>query len=99
MGMADGYMLGHSPVGEAIKRAGLFKAANVRFMLQKVGGNTTLAFVAHMGAASDRATLYHVTATNLWEEDVVGPAFPVISGQVRVPETSGLGVKLDPGAL
>jgi len=99
MGVADGYMLGHSPVGEAIKRAGLFEAANAPFMLQNVGGNITLAFVAHMGAAFDRATLHHVTATNLWEEDVVEPTFPVVSGQVRVPQTPGLGVKLDRGAL
>jgi L-alanine-DL-glutamate epimerase-like enolase superfamily enzyme len=99
MGLADGYMLGHSPVGETIKRAGLFEAANVPFMLQNVGGNITLAFVAHMAAAFDRATLHHVTATNLWAEDAVRPAFSVVSGQVRVPEEPGLGVKLDRQAL
>ena len=92
-------MRGHSPVGEAIKRAGLFEAANLPFMLQNVGGNITLAFVAHMAAALDRATLHHVTATNLWAEDVVTPAFAVVSGQVRVPEVPGLGVKLDRQAL
>ena len=31
MGIADGYMLGHAPVGQTIRRTGLFEAANVPF--------------------------------------------------------------------
>ena len=93
-GLADGYMLGHHPVGLVVQRAGLFEAANVPFMMQNGGGNITLAFVAHMAAAFERATLHHVTATNLWAEDVVEP-LKVVAGQVRVPEKPGLGVELD----
>lgn len=37
--------------------------------------------------------------TFLWAEDVVTPALAVVSGQVRVPEVPGLGVKLDRQAL
>jgi L-alanine-DL-glutamate epimerase-like enolase superfamily enzyme len=91
-GLADGYMLGHHPVGLVVQRAGLFEAANVPFMMQNGGGNITLAFVAHMAAAFERATLHHVTGTNLWEEDVVEP-LEVVAGQVRVPEKPGLGLE------
>ena len=99
MGLADGYMLGHYPVGHTIRRAGLFEAANAPFMMQNVGGHITLALVVHMAAAFERATLHHVTGTNLWEEDVVEPVFEVVGGQVRVPEEPGLGVRLDRGQL
>jgi L-alanine-DL-glutamate epimerase-like enolase superfamily enzyme len=99
MGLADGYMLGHSPVGHSIQRAGLFEAANVPFMMQNNGGNTTLAMVVHMAAAFERATLHHVNLARLWEEDVVTPVFKVVGGQVQVPEEPGLGVALDREAL
>jgi D-galactarolactone cycloisomerase len=94
MGLADGYMMGHAPVGMVVRRAGLFEAANVPFMMQNGGGNITRAFVAHMAAAFDRATLHHVTCTHMWEEDVVEP-LEVVAGQVQVPEKPGLGVELD----
>jgi hypothetical protein len=99
MDLADGYMLGHSPVGNAISRAGLFDAANVPFMLQNVGGNVTRAMVVHMAAAFRTATMHHMTDTFAWEEDVVTPAFEVVNGVVRVPEEPGLGLKLDRKAL
>jgi len=99
MGLADGYMLGHAAVGHVIRRAGLFEAANVPFMMQNTGGNITRAFVVHMAAAFDRATLHHVTGSNLWEEDVVRPAFEVIDGHVAVPEKPGLGMALDRDGL
>ena len=99
MGLADGYMLGHMPVGAVVKRAGLFEAANVPFMMQNTGGNITRALVVHMAAAFERATLHHVSCANLWEEDVVEPVFEVVGGQVQVPEEPGLGVTLDREAL
>ena len=99
MGIADGYMLGHSPVGQTIRRAGLYEAANVPFMMQNNGGNITLAMVVHMAAAFEQATLHHVTLSRLWAEDVVEPAFEVVAGQVRVPEAPGLGLELDRDAL
>ena len=99
MGLADGYMLGHAPVGQTLRRAGLFEAANVPFMMQNVGGLITLAFVVHMAAAFDRATLHHVTCSHLWEDDVVSSPLDVVAGQIRVPEAPGLGVTLDREAL
>lgn len=98
MGLADGYMLGHAPVGVAIRRAGLFEAANSPFMMQNTGGNITRALVLHMAAAFEQATLHHVTLAHLWEDDVVDP-FEVVAGQVEVPEEPGLGVTLNREAL
>jgi L-alanine-DL-glutamate epimerase-like enolase superfamily enzyme len=95
MGLADGYMLGHAPIGMVVRRAGLFEAANVPFMTQNVGGNITRAMVVHMAAAFEQATLHHVTGTQLWQEDVVEPNFEVIAGQVQVPEEPGLGLTLN----
>ena len=99
MGLADGYMLGHAPVGMVVQRAGLFEAANVPFMTQNTGGNIMRAFIAHMGAAFPMATLHHVTGSHLWGADVVTPALEAIGGTVRVPEEPGLGVTLDRDAL
>lgn len=99
LGLADGYMLGHATVGDAVQMAGLFKAANIPFMLQNVGGHITRAFVAHMAAVFPMATLHHVNDCQLWAEDVVTPAMEVAGGTVRVPETPGLGVTLDRDAL
>ncbi|MBI1925179.1 hypothetical protein HYR99_13135 [Candidatus Poribacteria bacterium] len=99
LGLADGYMLGHAPVGQVIQRAGLFEAANVPFMIQNVGGNITRAFVAQMAAVFPMATLHHVNDCQLWAEDVVTPALEVAGGTVPVPESPGLGVTLDRDAL
>lgn len=95
MNLADGYMLGHAPVGHVIARAGLFEAANTPFMMQNVGGCITRALVVHMAAAFEMATLHHVTDSFSWEEDVVDHPMVVTAGTVPVPEEPGLGVRLD----
>ena len=99
LGLADAYMMGHTPIGKLIMRAGLFEAANVPFMLQNTGGNVTRAHVVHMASVFPTATLHHVTATDLWAEDVVTPTLKVEGGTVAVPEGPGLGVTLDRDAL
>lgn len=45
-----------------MRRAGLFEATNVPFMMQNVGGLVTLAFVVHMAAAFDREALERLKA-------------------------------------
>lgn len=99
MGVADGYMVGHAPVGQVISRAGLFEAANTPFMIQNVGGNITRALVVHMAAAFEQATLHHVTDTFAWADDVVEHPFNPVGGTVPVPELPGLGVQLDRAKL
>ena len=99
MGLADGYLMGHTPVGNAIRRAGLFEAANIPFMLQNTGGNIMRAFVAHMATAFPGATLHHVTTAELWSEDVVSPVPDVAGGTIAVSEEPGLGLTLDRTAL
>ncbi|MDA1349868.1 MAG: hypothetical protein O3A47_13550 [Chloroflexi bacterium] len=99
LGLADGYMLGHSAVEQVIQRAGLFEAANTPFMLQNTGGNITTAFVAHMASVFKMATLHHVTCLNLYADDVVTPGFEVTAGTIAVSEEPGLGLTLDRDAL
>ncbi|MBT5873228.1 MAG: hypothetical protein HOH43_07390 [Candidatus Latescibacteria bacterium] len=99
MDLADGYMLGHAPVGQVIARAGLFEAMNTPFMIQNVGGAITRAMVAHMAAAFEMATMHHVTDTFAWKEDVTVPDWKVCAGTIQVPDTPGLGVSVDYSAL
>jgi L-alanine-DL-glutamate epimerase-like enolase superfamily enzyme len=99
LGLADGYILGHAPVGMALRRAGLFEAANVPFALQNVGGNITRALVLHLAASFEMATLHHCTDTFQWAEDVVSPQFQAVAGTIEVPQGPGLGVQLDREAL
>ena len=99
MGAADAYMLGHSKIGDATRRAGLFAAGNLPFMLQNVGGAITLAMTVHMMAAFPSATLHTISCTETWKSDVVQERLEPINGLVRVPEAPGLGLTLDRAEL
>ncbi|MEW6753209.1 MAG: enolase C-terminal domain-like protein [Candidatus Latescibacterota bacterium] len=96
---ADAYMLGHSRIGDAVRRAGLFAATNTPFMLQNVGGNITRAMVVHMMAAFPSATFHFHGDTETWKSDVVQERLEPVNGFVRVPEGPGLGVTLERAEL
>lgn len=99
MGAADIYMLGHARIGEAQRRAGLFAAANLPFMLQNVGGNITRAMTCHMMAAFPTATFHFHSDTEIWKTDVVHERLEPLNGLVPVPQGPGLGLSLDRAAL
>ncbi|MAG36700.1 MAG: hypothetical protein CL878_10740 [Dehalococcoidia bacterium] len=99
MGAADAYMLGHSKIGDAVRRAGLFAAGNLPFMMQNVGGNITRAMTTHMMAAFPSATFHTISCTETWPGDVVHEQLEPVNGLVRVPEAPGLGLTLDREAL
>jgi hypothetical protein len=92
---ADAYMLGYMKIGEAIRRAGLFAAANTPFMMQNVGGHITRAMAMHMMAAFPSANFHHLCDVETWKSDVVKERLEPVNGFVRVPETPGLGLTLD----
>ena len=92
---ADGCLISRFPVPEAIRAAHVAEAANAPFMLQHVGGNITLAFLAHEASVFKMATLAHIHCSHLWKEDVTVETLPVIGGSVKVPKGPGLGVTLD----
>ena len=96
---ADVYMLGHSKIGDAIRRAGLFAADNSPFMLQNVGGTITRTMTTHMMAAFPTATFHFFADTETWQDDVVQERLEPINGFLRVPEKPGLGLTLDRDAL
>ena len=93
---ADAYMLGHSKIGDAMRRAGLFAASESPFMLQNTGSDITRAMNVHMMAAFPSASFHFVNATTevSSERFVTEPLNP-INGFIRVPERPGLGVELD----
>ena len=97
---ADAYMLGHSKIGDAVRRAGLFAASNSPFMLQNTGSDITRAMTVHMMAAFPSASLHFVNATTevSSERFVTEPLNP-INGFIRVPEGPGLGIELDRAAV
>ncbi|MAV36244.1 MAG: hypothetical protein CMJ59_12395 [Planctomycetaceae bacterium] len=57
---ADGCLFSRFPVPEAIRAAHIAAAAGAPFMLQHVGGDITLAFLAHEASVFKRATLAHI---------------------------------------
>ncbi len=99
MRSADAYMLGHARIGTAIRRAGLFEAANIPFMLQNVGGEITRMMITHMQAAFPTADFHFISTTERWKTDVVKERFEPVNGFMKVPEGPGLGVTLDREAL
>jgi hypothetical protein len=89
-------MLGHSRIGDAVRKAGLFAASDSPFMLQNTGSDITRAMNVHMMAAFPSANFHFVNATTevSSERFVTEPLNP-INGFIRVPEQPGLGVELD----
>ena len=95
MGAADAYMLGHSRIGDAMRRAGLFAAGDIPFMLQNVGGNITRAMTTHMMAAFPSANFHFFSDCETWKSDVAKERLEPVNGFIRVREEPGLGVSLD----
>jgi len=96
---ADAYMLGHAHIGDAVRRAGLFAAANLPFMLQNTGGHITRAMILHMMAAFPSATFHFFSDTEASASDVTRERWAPVEGRLRVPEAPGLGVTLDRAEL
>ena len=92
---ADGCLISRFAVPEAIRAAHVAEAINAPFMLQHVGGNITLAFLAHEASVFKLATMAHIHCSHLWKDDVTVETLPVVGGKVKVPQGPGLGVTLD----
>jgi L-alanine-DL-glutamate epimerase-like enolase superfamily enzyme len=96
---ADAYMLGHSHIGTAMRKAGLFEAAEMPFMMQNVGGNMTRAMTTHMQSAFKAASFHFIDSADQWKSDVVNERLAPVNGLVRVPEAPGLGVTINESEL
>lgn len=96
---ADGYILGHARIGDAIRRAGLFAQLELPFSLQNVGGTITRAMTVHMQSAFKSAHLHFNSDTETWKADVVRERLEPVNGLIRVPERPGLGLTLDRAEL
>ena len=96
---ADGYIIGHDKLGDVLRRAGLFAAANVPFTIQWVGGNITRAMLIHMQAAFKTAKFHIVCASETNAHDVINESLEPTNGFVRVLEKPGLGITINREAL
>ena len=96
---ADAYMLGYMKIGEAVRRAGLFAAADTPFMMQNVGGHITRAMTTHMMAAFPSANFHLMCDAETWKSDVVAERLEPVNGFLLVPEKPGLGLSLDRAEL
>jgi L-alanine-DL-glutamate epimerase-like enolase superfamily enzyme len=96
---ADAYVLGHQRIGVVMRRAGLFAAAGIPFMLQNTGGHITQAMTSHMQAAFKTASFHVISLAETRKSDVVKERRDPINGFVRVSERPGLGVTLDRAEL
>jgi len=96
---ADGYILGHAKIGDAVRRAGLFAQLELPFSLQNVGGTITRAMIVHMQAAFKTAHLHFNSDTESGQSDVVRERLEPVNGLIRVPERPGLGLTLDRAEL
>ena len=94
-GAVDGYVLGHSTIGEQMQKAQLLAAFKKPFSIQNSGGAITQSFLAQMSCTFPTATLSQLTSSWLWKSDVVRERFEIVGGLMRVPEGPGLGVTLD----
>jgi L-alanine-DL-glutamate epimerase-like enolase superfamily enzyme len=92
---ADGYILGHARIGDAIRRAGMFAQFELPFSLQNVGGTITQAMIVHMQSAFKTAHLHFNCDAETWSADVVKERLEPVNGMVRVSERPGLGLTLD----
>jgi len=92
---ADGYILGHSNIGRAIRKAGMFAELDLPFMIQNVGGHITRTMTTHMHAAFKAATWHFHCDAETWKADVVTRRPGPVNGLLSVPEQPGLGVTLD----
>lgn len=96
---ADGYILGHAKIGDAIRHAGLFAELELPFSLQNVGGTITRAMTVHMQSAFKTASLHFNSDTETWSADVVHERLEPVNGLIRVSEKPGLGLTLDRSEL
>eukprot|EP01051_Picozoa_sp_SAG22_P014028 SAG22_NODE_1645_length_3901_cov_2.101262_4_plen_436_part_00 len=99
--MGDFYMLGHQYIGTSVKKAGVFEAAKVPFMMQNTGGMISRAMAIHMSGVFPTATFPTGNASEVFAGDVVKPSGfnEVVNGLVQVSDAPGLGLELDRSAL
>lgn len=68
---------------------------NTPYLFQHVGGGITQTYMAHKAAVFQMAELDHLTAGNIWKDDVIAESIDVVNGQIQVLNKPGLGVTLD----
>lgn len=96
--VCDGFVIGGGATA-VLRQATVAAEAHKPFWLQMVGTGLTTAFALHFGAVCTHAQWPAITCHELYTDDLLTERIDVRSGYARVPETPGLGVSVDEGAL
>ena len=96
--VTDGFVL-CAGASRLLRQAAICEEANKPFWLQLVGSGITTAWAAHMGAVLSQARWPAITCMNVWRHPLITPGHEIRGGFYRVPETPGLGVKINQAAL
>ena len=93
--MFDGFVFGGADVDRLRSPAGILHEFRKPFWIQTVGSALRAAWVAHLASTCDEAVLSHLSAHDLWAQDIA-PAPRVTDGMLPVPDAPGLGIAPDP---
>lgn len=94
----DGFVLGGSDVDRLRSLAGTLHEFRKPFWIQTVGTALRAAWVAHLASTCDEALLSHLSAHDIWLQDVA-PAPRITDGWLPVPDAPGLGITPDPDVI
>ena len=97
-GCADIYMTGGG-IGRVLEEGFAYGKANVQVLIQQSGSGLMRALSLHEAAVLPTATAHLMTLDDQFDEDIVTQRIPVTGGFCQVPESPGLGLEVDEGAL
>ena len=96
--MSEGFVLG----GDVDTTIGIDRVCQEHkkvFWIQHVGTTLRAAFVTHLACVCQQSKLSHLSAHDLWEEDLLVEPLAPVNARMKVPEGPGLGVEPDEGQL
>jgi L-alanine-DL-glutamate epimerase-like enolase superfamily enzyme len=96
--VCDGFVVGGG-VASILRQGALAAAFEKPFWLQMVGTGLTTTLSAHLGAVLPFAQWPAVNCLNDYADDLLIEPLTIQGGYVKVPETPGLGIQIDEGAL
>jgi L-alanine-DL-glutamate epimerase-like enolase superfamily enzyme len=97
-GLCDGFVL-TGGASQVLREGRVCQEFDKPFWLQQVGSGLTAAFSMHLAAVLSHATWPAVNCHQLYQHDVLAEPIAVRQGTARIPDSPGLGVEVDEGAL
>lgn len=95
----DGFVVDVGGVSRFLQTGAVLAQFNKEFWLQMVGTGITTALALHLGAVLSHARWPSVTASHIFESNLIRESLDPVLGYTPVPEGPGLGVTIDEDAL